>query len=69
MCAHPAGEREGLDLTAGDYGFDPLGLLSPDPVAADAMRQKELTNGRLAMISVFILFQQYEYAGIDPLSL
>ena len=47
----------------GDYGFDPLKLLSKDPVAADKMRLKELMNGRLAMIAVFGIFMQYLNTG------
>ena len=36
----------------GDIGFDPLGLMPKDPVAAEKMKTKELKNGRMAMIGV-----------------
>jgi hypothetical protein len=36
----------------GDLGFDPLGMKPTDEVAFKAMQDKELNNGRLAMIAV-----------------
>jgi len=35
----------------GDYGFDPLGMIS-DPAKKEQMQMKELANGRLAMFAV-----------------
>lgn len=36
---------------SGDFGFDPLGLKPKDPVKLVEMQNKELNNGRLAMIA------------------
>ena len=38
--------------TAGDFGFDPLGLKPTDPAELAEMQTKELNNGRLAMIAI-----------------
>jgi len=35
----------------GDLGFDPLGLKPTNPVEFKAMQEKELSNGRLAMLA------------------
>lgn len=35
----------------GDLGFDPLGLKPSDPTAFETMQNKELQNGRLAMLA------------------
>ena len=40
------------NYTPGDLGFDPLGLLPKDEAGILAMKNKELNNGRLAMIAV-----------------
>merc|ERR1711948_9465 len=40
-----------LDHAPGDLGFDPLGLKPSDPAELLAMQNKELNNGRLAMIA------------------
>lgn len=40
------------DRVPGDLGFDPLGLKPTDPAAFLEMQNKELNNGRLAMISI-----------------
>ena len=40
------------DFESGDLGFDPLGLKPTDPAELLAMQNKELNNGRLAIIDV-----------------
>lgn len=40
------------DYTPGDLGFDPLGMKPTEPAALLEMQNKELNNGRLAMIAV-----------------
>ena len=40
------------DFKSGDLGFDPLGLKPTDPAELLAMQNKELNNGRLAIIDV-----------------
>ena len=40
------------DYINGDLGFDPLGLTPTDSDEFDALRTKELNNGRLAMLAV-----------------
>ena len=40
------------DYINGDLGFDPLGLTPADQDEFDALRTKELNNGRLAMLGV-----------------
>jgi Chlorophyll A-B binding protein len=39
------------DYTPGDIGFDPLGLKPEDPTEFLIMQNKELQNGRLAMLA------------------
>mmetsp|Transcript_104561 Transcript_104561/g.180599 ORF Transcript_104561/g.180599 Transcript_104561/m.180599 type:complete len:318 (+) Transcript_104561:92-1045(+) len=56
------GERKD-GIVAGDLGFDPLGLLSKDPEAANVMKLKELKNGRLAMLAVMDIFIRYLNTG------
>jgi hypothetical protein len=50
-----------LDHEPGDLGFDPLGLKPKDPKALKEMQNKELNNGRLAMIAAAGMIAQ-EYA-------
>jgi len=57
------GEREGSPISPGDLGFDPLGLMPTDPKAALNMRNKELANGRLAMLAVMGIFFGYLNTG------
>jgi len=40
------------DHQAGDFGFDPLGLKPTDPAEFVEMQNKELNNGRLAMLAI-----------------
>jgi len=50
-----------LDHEPGNLGFDPLGLKPKDPKALKEMQNKELNNGRLAMIAAAGMIAQ-EYA-------
>merc|ERR1712086_128122 len=40
------------DYSPGDLGYDPLGLKPEDPKEFATMQQRELNNGRLAMIGI-----------------
>lgn len=40
------------DVEPGDFGWDPLDWFPKDPKEQDAIRTKELQNGRLAMLGV-----------------
>jgi len=42
--------KEGLE--PGDVGYDPLGLLPSDPEELETIQNKEILNGRFAMISL-----------------
>merc|ERR1712203_756369 len=44
------GAEEGLE--PGDVGYDPLGLLPSDPEELETIQNKEILNGRFAMISL-----------------
>merc|ERR1719453_1027879 len=44
-------QRLRADYVPGDLGFDPLNLKPKDPAAFRAMQEKELSNGRLAMLA------------------
>jgi hypothetical protein len=44
--------KTGTGRIPGDLGFDPLGLKPKDPAALLEMQNKEILNGRLAMISI-----------------
>jgi hypothetical protein len=48
----PATEQMKENYSAGELGFDPLGLLPTDAAEKFALQTKELNNGRLAMISI-----------------
>jgi len=52
------------DYSPGDLGFDPLGLAPEDPEEFRAMQNKELNNGRLAMIAVAGMAAQEEIDGL-----
>ena len=41
-----------VGYSPGDLEFDPLGVMPKEPAAFKAMQDKELNNGRLAMIAV-----------------
>ena len=41
----------GGDREPGDYAFDPLGYMDGPPAEVEAMKLKELKNGRLAMLA------------------
>jgi len=43
---------DGSPRTPGDFFFDPLGLKPTDPAQLLEMQNKELNNGRLAMIAI-----------------
>jgi len=57
LFAGPLAKKGGMvwsirsDFESGDLGFDPLGLKPTDPAELLAMQNKELNNGRLAMIA------------------
>merc|ERR1719454_2832665 len=40
------------DAEPGDIGYDPLGLLPEDPEELEEIQNKEILNGRFAMISL-----------------
>ena len=47
----------------GDIGFDPLGLKPEDPAAFFEMQEKEINNGRLAMIAAAGFLAQEAVTG------
>jgi hypothetical protein len=49
--------------TPGDIGFDPLGLKPTDPEEFKAMRERELNNGRLAMLAAAGFMAQEAVTG------
>merc|ERR1719476_1310803 len=51
------------DRLPGDFGFDPLGLKPDDPEEFLALQNKELNNGRLAMIGAAGLIAQEIVSG------
>ena len=62
-------DRPGLlreDYTPGDIGFDPLNLKPEDPAELLIMQNKELQNGRLAMIAItaFAVQEAVSHVGV-----
>ena len=51
---------EGSDRDAGDFGFDPLGLLEAQP---ENYRTSELIHGRLAMLAFSAVVTQSNLPG------
>jgi len=51
------------DRIPGDIGFDPLGLKPTEPAALLEMQNKELNNGRLAMIGIAGMVAQELVSG------
>jgi len=54
-------DYEGKDV--GDFGFDPLNIKPKDPEALIELQNKELNNGRLAMVSVAGIIAQELVTG------
>jgi len=54
-------DYEGKDV--GDYGFDPLNIKPKDPEELLVLQNKELNNGRLAMVSVAGIIAQELVTG------
>jgi hypothetical protein len=59
--AKPWSIKEGY--TPGDIGFDPLGLKPTDPEEFKTMRERELNNGRLAMLAAAGFMAQEAVTG------
>jgi len=51
------------DYVPGDLGFDPLNLKPADPAMLRSMQEKELSNGRLAMIAAAGFLAQEAVSG------
>jgi len=51
------------DLRPGDLGYDPLGLKPEDPTQFKIMQDRELNNGRLAMLSAAGMLAQELVTG------
>merc|ERR1712232_690706 len=56
-------------LQAGDFDWDPLGLRPKDPANFKSMQNKEILNGRLAMIAVTGMIAQELVQGKQMFSL
>jgi Chlorophyll A-B binding protein len=52
------------DYFPGDLGFDPLGLYPASQEARTSIRNKELNNGRLAMIAIWGMWAQELVDGL-----
>jgi len=65
----PEEEQQALrpDYTPGDIGFDPLGMAPKTDVAMLSMKNKELNNGRLAMIAIAGICAQEVISGTELL--
>merc|ERR1711924_531512 len=55
------------EYTPGDLGFDPLGVAPKDEAGMLAMKNKELNNGRLAMIALCGIVAQEVVSGTELL--
>jgi len=51
------------EYTPGDIGYDPLGLRPTDPEKLEGMMNRELNNGRLAMVGILGMVIQEEVNG------
>ena len=56
-------QRLRADYVPGDLGFDPLNLKPTSPTALRSMQEKELSNGRLAMIAAAGFMAQEAVTG------
>ena len=54
-------------MFAGDLGFDPLNLKSDDPEVYAKVQNRELKNGRLAMIAIAGMLIQEQLSGYGVL--
>merc|ERR1719247_2893036 len=65
----PSEEMQALrdDYTPGDLGFDPLGMAPNTEAEMLSMKNKELNNGRLAMISLAGICAQEVITGTELL--
>ena len=65
----PEVEQQALrpEYTPGDLGFDPLGMAPKDEAGMLAMKNKELNNGRLAMIALAGICAQEVISGTELL--
>jgi len=58
-----ARKSKGADRIPGDYGYDPLGLKPKDAKGLKEMQNKELNNGRLAMLGAAGMIAQEMVTG------
>ena len=65
----PEEEQQALrpDYTPGDIGFDPLGMLPKTDAEILTIKNKELNNGRLAMIAIAGICAQEVISGTELL--
>jgi len=56
--------RKSKNLPPGDYGWDPLGLRPKEPKAWLEAQNKEINNGRLAMLAVAGIIAAEESTGL-----
>jgi hypothetical protein len=61
------GWKQVEDSTPGDFGFNSYGTLPDDAEAVNAMKTKELQNGRLAMIAIAELLAHNSVLPNEPL--